>query len=416
MGKDLRGKEIGKGLRQRKDGRYEARAKINGVEINLYDFSLKNLKKTFEEAKEQASLNVDYKRKNITLNEWFDEWFTTYKLPNVKETSVYPMRSKYYKTFGDAIGDMKVVDIRNLDIQRVINELKNKGRASSTMREALGRVRECLESAKHNNIIANNPCFEVSVPWENTTKERRFLTQEEQERFLSEVDHNWYKEMFYIMFLTGLRVGEVGGLKWSDIDWERKCVNVERSLSCQYENGVKTMRLTLPKTQNSFRSIPFMGEAEEMLKSQKAKQERQRKSYGERWRAEGEFDDLVFTSSLGSPVTRYIAEKEIKKAVQAINYREDVQAKAEKREPVEFKDLYPHAIRHTFCSRCFEKKMEPKIVQQLMGHAHYSTTIDIYTHVTNTVYDEEIKKFGCLRNGMSEVKETEAENSPTHCA
>lgn len=119
---------------------------------------------------------------------------------------------------------------------------------------------------------------------------------------------------------------------------------------------------------------------------------------------------------MGSPVTRYIAEKEIKKAVQAINYREDVQAKAEKREPVEFKDLYPHAIRHTFCSRCFEKKMEPKIVQQLMGHAHYSTTIDIYTHVTNTVYDEEIKKFGCLRNDVSEVKETKAENSPTHCA
>ena len=164
---------------------------------------------------------------------------------------------------------MKVTDIRNLDIQRVINDMNKQGRASSSMRDALGRVRECLESAKNNRIIDINPCFEINVPWENKTAERRFLSMAEQTRFLQEVEHNWYKEMFYIMFLTGMRIGEVGGLKWEDIDWNKKCINIQRSLSCQYENGVKTMRLTKPKTHNSYRSIPFMAETEEILLSQK---------------------------------------------------------------------------------------------------------------------------------------------------
>lgn len=394
MGKDLKGKELGTGLRQRKDGRYEARAKINGIEINLYEINLKELKTSFQNAKEEAQNNIDLKRIKITLNEWFEEWFTNYKIPNIKETSVFPMRSKYHNTFGKAIGNMKVAEIRNMDIQCVINDMKKMGRASSSMRDALGRVRECLESAKNNRIIDVNPCFEINVPWENTSIQRRFLSVEEQQRFLQEIEYNWYREMFYIMFLTGMRIGEVGGLKWEDIDWKKKCINIHRSLSCQYENGVKTMRLTKPKTHNSYRSIPFMGEAEEMLISQKAKQDKQKKAYGKRWRSGGEYEGLVFTTSLGSPIIRNVAEKEIKKIVQAINFQESVESIKENREVNEFKDLYPHAIRHTFCSRCFEKGMDPKVVQMLMGHQHYSTTIDIYTHVTEAKFEDEIAKFG----------------------
>lgn len=208
MGKDLKGKELGTGIRQRKDGRYEARALVKGIEINLYGLNLKELKKDFEQAKEQAKQNVDVRWNNITLNEWFEEWFTKYKVPVIKETSIFPMKSKYYNTFGKILGDKKIVDILNIDIQEAINTMHQQGRASSSMREALGRVRECMESAKRNKIIAENPCFEISVPWENKSKERRFLTKEEQTLFLKTVENNWYKEMLYIMFLTGMRVGD----------------------------------------------------------------------------------------------------------------------------------------------------------------------------------------------------------------
>ena len=392
MPKDLKGKPLPKGIYQRKDGRYEARALINGVSVQLYNFNLKQLKIDFENAKQEARKGVDKKLSNITLDEWFDEWFERYKVPKIKETSITPMKTKYRSNFGRLIGNMKVSEIRNMDIQGVINTMQKEGRATSSMRDALGRVRECLESAKNNRIISENPCFDVTVPWENKTKERRFLSQDEQNRFLLQVENNWYKEMFYVMFLTGMRIGEVGGLKWNDVDFKNKCININRSLSCEYHEGVKTIRLTTPKTHNSYRKIPFMGEVEEMLLSQKKKQDRLRKELGKRYRSDGDFADLVFVTSMGSPVLRYHAEKECKKVVKAINEQEAFESVKEQREPIIFKDVYPHAIRHTFCSRCFQLNMNPKVVQTLMGHQHYSTTIDIYTHVMEQDINEEVCK------------------------
>lgn len=392
MPKDLKGRELPKGIYQRKDGRYEARALINGIKIQLYNFNLKELKVEFEKRKEEAKQGVDKKLSNITLNEWFEEWFARYKIPKIKETSITPMKTKYRANFGRLIGNMKVTEIRNMDIQDVINTMQREGKATSSMRDALGRVRECLESAKNNRIISENPCFDITVPWENVMKERRFLSQEEQNRFLQQVENNWYKEMFYIMFLTGMRIGEVGGLKWEDVDFKNKCININRSLSCQYESGVKTVRLTAPKTHNSYRKIPFMGEAEEMFLSQKKKQEKIKKELGKRYRSDGEFSDLVFVTSMGSPVFRHHAEKEVKKVVKAINEQEAFDSVREQREPHYFEDLYPHAIRHTFCSRCFQLNMNPKVVQKLMGHQHYSTTIDIYTHVMQDDIDSEVCK------------------------
>lgn len=394
MAKGLNGKELGTGIRQREGGRYEARATINGINIDLYNTDLKQLKIDFEEAKKQARMSIDTKRQQITLNEWFEEWFTKYKVPMIKSTSMFAMKSKYYNTFGNLIGTKKVVDIRNIDIQEAINTMQKEGRASSSMRDALGRVRDCLESAKHNRIISENPCFEISVPWENKQVLRRFLSVQEQNLFLQTVENNWYKEMFYIMLLTGMRIGEVGGLKWSDVDFENECILINQSLSCNYEKGVKKMCLTTPKTHNSYRKIPFMGEAKEMFLAQKKKQDKIRRELGKRYRCEGEFADLVFVTSMGSPVLRYHAEKECKKVVKAINEAEAFDSVREQRKPNIFEDVYPHALRHTFCSRCFEKGMNPKVVQALMGHQHYSTTIEIYTHVTEQKFDDEIAKFG----------------------
>lgn len=392
MPKDLKGKELPKGIYQRKDGRYEARALINGIKVQLYNFNLKELKADFEKAKEEAKKGVDKKLSEITLDEWFEEWFTRYKVPKIKVTSINPMKTKYRSSFGKLIGDMKVVDIRNMDIQNVINTMQKEGKATSTMRDALGRVRDCLEAAKNNHIISENPCFDTTVPWENKTKERRFLSQEEQNIFLRQVENNWYKEMFYVMFLTGIRVGEVGGLRWEDVDFKNKCINISHSLSCEYNEGVKTIRLTTPKTHNSYRKIPFMGEMEEMLLSQKKKQDRLKKELGKRYRCKNELSDCVFVTSMGSPVLRYHAEKECKKVVKAINEAEAFESVKEKREPIMFGDVYPHAIRHTFCSRCFQLDMNPKVVQALMGHQHYSTTIDIYTHVMEKDIDNEVSK------------------------
>ena len=390
-------RKLPKGIRENK-GTYEARAMVNGVKICLYGSDLDHLIEEFHQAKEKVKNSIDYRKTMITLNEWFEEWFTEVKTHKVKETSIHPMKNNFKRTFGFYIGSKKLKDIKPLDVQRALNTMEQEGISNSAMREALGRLRECMEFAVGNQMIASNPCLIVEVPWTyKKAKEEIALTQEEQNALLNEVEDSWYKEMFYFMCLTGVRVGELGGLQWSDIDFSKKCITIRRSLSCSYCNGKKREMLVSPKTVNSTRQIPFLGEMEEVLKSQKEKQKRLKAELGERWRSGEEFSDLVFTTGMGSPCSRYIVDKEVKKVIKRIREKEAVLAVQEQREPKIIRDFHPHTLRHTFATRCFENKMEPKVVQSLLGHSSISITLNIYTHVLDNKMDEEIKKFGVAK-------------------
>lgn len=390
-------RKLPKGIRENK-GTYEARAMVNGVKICLYSSDLDYLIEEFNQAKEKVKNSIDYRKTMITLNEWFEEWFAEVKAHKVKETSIHPMKNNFKRTFGFYIGSKKLKDIKPLDVQRALNTMEQEGISNSAMREALGRLRECMEFAVGNQMITSNPCLIVEVPWTyKKAKEEIALTQEEQNTLLNEVEDSWYKEMFYFMCLTGVRVGELGGLQWSDIDFSKKCITIRRSLSCSYCNGKKREMLVSPKTVNSTRQIPFLGEMEEVLKSQKEKQKRLKAELGERWRSGEEFSDLVFTTGMGSPCSRYIVDKEVKKVIKRIREKEAVLAVQEQREPKIIRDFHPHTLRHTFATRCFENKMEPKVVQSLLGHSSISITLNIYTHVLDNKMDEEIKKFGVAK-------------------
>lgn len=191
--------KLPRGIRENK-GTYEARAMVNGVKICLYSSDLDQLKEEFEQAKQQARNNIDYKRTQMTLNEWFEEWFTDVKTHKVKETSISPMRNNFKRTFGFYIGTMKIKNIRPMDVQQAINAMEKDGMSNSAMREALGRLRECMEFAVGSQLIPTNPCLIVEVPWTyKKSKEEIALTQEEQNALLDEVEDSWYKEMFYFM-------------------------------------------------------------------------------------------------------------------------------------------------------------------------------------------------------------------------
>lgn len=396
MSKETR---LPKGIRI-KNGSYEARATIKGVSICLHNKDLKQLKQDFEAAKAHVKDSSDYRKTEITLNEWFDEWFDTVKAKKVKPTSIYPMKSRFARTFGFYLGNKKLKDIKPMDVQNALNAMEAEGKSNSTMRDVLGRLRECMEFALANQLIGYNQCIVIEVPWtDKITEEEIPLTQEEQNQFLNELEeeHNWYREMFYVMFLSGVRVGELGALRWEDIDFDNKCISVNHSLSCSYQNGVKVEEIVSPKTVNSYRKIPFVGEAEEMLLVWKEKQERLRQQLGKRWRAPEEYGNLVFVTGMGSPCTRYIVQKEIKKVIKRIRERQAVDAVGRDEIPERFRNFHPHTIRHTFATRCFEAGIEPKVVQKLMGHANISTTLNIYTHVLEQKQMEEVAKFGMAR-------------------
>ena len=408
-----RNKSLPKGIRK-KAGGYEARAQINGVKICLYRDDLDQLIEDFEAARNRARNNMDYDPEKITLDQWYGIWFNQVKIHKIKETSIAPMNRVYKRTFGFYLGAEMLKTIRPMDVQRSLNAMHEAGIAVSTLKDGLVQMRDCMEYALANQLIRTNPCIVIEIPWAVPKSEEEIaLTQEEQNDFLSYMDDNWYKELFYFMCLSGVRVGEAGALKWSDVDFEKKTVRIKGSLSCQYCEGVKRMMITSPKTINSIRTIPFLGEMEDILLSQKEKQDRLKKELGGRFRSSGEFDDLVFTTTMGSPCVRYIVQKEINKYLDRRKGEEAERAVAEGRNPRQFRKFHPHTLRHTFATRCFEKGMEPKVVQKLMGHSNISITLNIYTHVLESKMDAELEKFGYANTSIPDELRQEAKSSIT---
>lgn len=398
MGKDLQGKELGKGFSQRKGGLYEARAMVSGKKIDLYDMNLSKLKKAFEIEKSRLLRDEKNIRPKIKFWEWYTEWFEKCKSPQLKsDVSRRTYNRRIKNTYGKLLFDKELKYISQINLQQATFELTDKGYVDRTIKEALGIVRECLDAAVANQIILVNPAIGIKIKETNIINERRVMTIDEQKIFLQEAQNRYYYEAYQFLLLTGMRIGEFSGLQWGDIDFTNKVINIRRSLQTAYYNGKKTEELTTPKTQNSYRKIPFFPETEECLIAWKKKQESCKERLGSRWRASPELGDLVWTSLYGSPVTRYVLSNDINKIVNDINLKETAIAQKEGREPIEFKHLHPHAFRHTFATRCLEKGLDSVFVQNIMGHANYSTTLS-YTHILEDLRKREIAKIDTFLN------------------
>lgn len=397
MGKDLKGKELGRGLSQRPDGRYIARAQVEGKPITLYGWNATQLKKDLAAAVDAAkrdNLMPEVDGSKITLNEWFEEWYSKYKAPTLKDGGSPSYKRKFVNYYGSRLGTKPLTEIRQIHVQTAIADMLEAGRTSKSVREATGIFQNCVEAAIANGLMRINPVVGVVIP-KCEAVERRVLTVDEQEIFLNYLSksNSWYEEMYNFMLLTGMRIGEIGGLQWNDIDFTNKFVYVKRTLSYQYENGKKLMKLTSPKTDNSVRAIPFFGETREILLRQKQKTKVRRQELGERWRQPEEFGDLVFFTSMGSPIGRYSIESDMRYITEQINAIFQGEARYKGEIPKKFERVHPHALRHTFATRCFEKGMTPRTVQEIMGHANYNTTVS-YIHVLDDIKQKEAKAVG----------------------
>lgn len=397
MGKDLKGKELGRGLSQRPDGRYMGRAQIEGHSITLYDRKLKNLKAKLAVAVDEAkrsNLLPGVDGKSVTLSEWFEEWFAKYKAPMLKDGGSPSYKRKFLNYYGTRIGSKPLADIRQIHVQTAIADMLKEGRTSRSVREATGILQSCVEAAIANGLMFLNPVLGVMIP-KCEKVERRVLTVEEQEIFLGylKATKSWYEEMYKFMLLTGMRIGEVGGVQWEDVDFTSRFIYVKRSLTYQYEDGKKIMRLTSPKTENSVRKIPFFAETREVLEKQFEKVKRKREDLGKRWRQPEEYGNLVFLTSMGSPIGRYSIESDMRYVTQQINDMLKTEALYSGGIPKNFERVHPHALRHTFATRCFEKGMTPRAVQEIMGHANYNTTVS-YTHVLDDIKSKEAERVG----------------------
>lgn len=377
MGKDLKGKNLGRGFSQKKDGRYIYRIMVNGERFELVNESLTKLRKEVRRAPLSES-----KPKNGTFNEWYQKWLEDYKLPMLKnKTTRVNYERRLRRNFQDDLGHKRISRIQPKDILQSVNRLKECGYSPMTIRENYGLVKNFFEELTKQGIINRNPCdgLKPNFGMKEPTEER-VLSVEEEREFLNEVKGSRFEDVFYVLAMTGMRIGEISGLKIQDIDFKNKVIHIRRQLLYTPYKGQARYEFGPPKSQKGYREIPFIDDVESHLRHQLSVRPEHVK--------EKRFEDLVFYSRDGTPINRQSLFTVLNRRVARINKKR----KQEQGDDYEvFERIHLHTFRHTFCTRLFEKNVNPVVVQRIMGHENYTTTLQ-YTHTNEALVENELKK------------------------
>lgn len=225
-------------------------------------------------------------------------------------------------------------------------------------------------------------------------KTRRALTVEQQRAFMEYVTNSpfffhWYP-FFTFLLGTGCRIGEAIGIRWDDVDMEKRIISINHSLTyySRADDSFKCeFRVSEPKTEAGMREIPMMEPVYEVLKSEWERQ--QDEGFCEE-NVDG-MTNFIFTNRFGMPHNPAAVNRAIKRIVDAHNSEEEVKAKKQKREPIMIPRFSCHIFRHTFASRFCEKETIVKVIQGVMGHADVTTTMNIYTEVNTEVTRESLE-------------------------
>lgn len=310
----------------------------------------------------------------ITLVQWFNVWIAIYKHNAIRESSkvVYTYLFEHYVS--PTLGDKLLREVSSLDCKMLFNILEDAGLSFSTRIRLKCLLDNIFELAYADSFIPHNPVKGLRVLKERVA-ERRVLTIAEQSEFLKMSKHSFYENLFIVALCTGLRIGELGALTQSDLDFDRRIIYVTKTIvhrRFDKNDSCNTFKIQPPKTHTSKRIVPMTSQCVDALK----RQIDLRNDVIARPSAKPVpgFDNLVFVSTKGRPVTASIVFTAIASVVKRIN--------RERNGVFEFKPFSSHVFRHTFATRCFESGMDAKTVQVLLGHSSINLTMDLYTHVT----------------------------------
>lgn len=390
MGKDLKGKEIGKGLSQRKDGRYQARFVDRfGKRRTIYSNNLREIKRILRDEQYEDDNKVNVSCSGITLDQWFDIWIDTYK-NNCRAGTRNDYRVRY-KRLGKIVGNIRLVELNSIILQRAINELKTDESRRSTKIVLV----DMLECAVNAEVLKKNVAKKLNtvVSHDRNKKEAKVLSEKDQDLFLSYAKGSAHYNEFALALETGMRIGEILGLKWENVDFQGRMIHVTGTISFQRVDNKKNplygktlVSISKPKTETSDRMIPMSLRAYHILKNQKAKKD-EILSMG--YEPDIGFEDLVFVSCKNKPI--WLSSTTAAMAVICKKLQED---------HPEFEKISPHTLRHTFATRCLERGMRPKTLQVILGHSNLAITMDTYCHVVDEQLVEEFSKF---ENGVKMV-------------
>lgn len=401
MGKDLKGKELGKGLRQRKNGTYTARY-VNrfGERKELYSKNLSELKRMLNTAIYDDQNGRSVINNSVTVSEWFESWMEVHKYQVIRNNTKSYYTTVFRKHIEPSLGKKKLNDVTQISIKALIKDLDKNGYRYETKNKVRIMLLDMFDKALIDNFVLKNPCKGVKVV-RDEEKDIRVLTRDEQTEFFDCCKGTFYDNLFIVAVSTGLRQGELCALTWDDIDLEKKEISVTKTLLYQKLDGdtKKTFHINPPKTKTSKRKVPINKQCEIALK----KQFIQRNNVMSRKSAkplEG-FEELLFTTKYGTPICDQIMIDAIHRIVDEINLCRDELEQMEK--------FSSHCFRHSFATRCFEANIPPKTVQTYLGHATLQMTMDLYTSVLSLQQQEDMEKLENLLDGIFENGENVAE-------
>lgn len=387
MGKNLKGKNLGTGLSQRKDGLYSARyVTRSGKRIEKYFKTLPEARNWLETSRYEDAHGPTGVASTMTVDKWFHFWQDNLIIdlsPNTRRN----YRERYQKNIQPVIGDMAISAVKPMHCKTVLNNMLEQY-AGSTIKQTYIAMGTMFRSAVINGIISKHPMDGVRYTKPvRPASDHRFLTVDEQKKFLEAAkdSHNYYQ--YALLLETGLRTGEMIGLTWEAIDFKKRTLTVNKTL--EFRHSQHEWRAGPPKTPTSYRTIPLTSRAYEILcqvkelrKTQKLSEELSKVlTYTDRrtgQSAELRMSDLVFINfRTGLPAKNSSYDTHLYKLC----------------ERAKIPPFCMHTLRHTYATRAIERGVQPNVLQKLLGHASITTTMDTYVHVSDDSMEKAIQQF-----------------------
>lgn len=389
--KDNRGRALRKGESQRTDNTYVYTYTDPFKKRRfVYAKDLQTLREKQDKLKREQLDGLDsYLAGNATLNFVFDRYMSTkYDLRKTTKSNYLYMYNHFVR---DGFGERLIAELKYSDVKYFYLYLLNeKGLQANTVDTIHTILHPTFQLAVRDDIIRKNPSDGVMAEIKKKAGKnkgiRHALTIQQQRAFLNYIANepvfiHWLP-LFTVLLGTGCRIGEVIGLRWQDIDYENRIININHSVVYYAVAGAPTKKsvfqVSLPKTEAGIRDVPMMDEVYEALQQE---YEYQRENGFNSTTIDG-MTGFIFCNRFGNVHNPQTVNRTIKRILENYNAEEVLNAKKERRQPIILSHFSCHHLRHTFCTRLCENESNLKVIQAVMGHANIETTMDIYAEAT----------------------------------